>query len=183
MDHRQPLCATRDLTPDIREFLLRPDNFAGAPYPAGSHINVGVTIGGLPATRSYSLVGEAGPDGYRIAVRRAPDPRRLAIYVVARAGARLEHHVADLAVFHRLEPATLLPDRRRHRHHAARGRRADAGAPQRGLLRCITPCAPAAMRLSGSAHRLLGGRLVVHAGDENRRLDLGAAFAALPAMP
>src|SRR2546430_12421522 len=44
--------ATRDLTPDIREFLLRPDNFAGAPYPAGSHINVGVTSGGLPATRT-----------------------------------------------------------------------------------------------------------------------------------
>ena len=49
--------ATRDLTPDIREFLLRPDNFAGAPYPAGSHINVGVTSGGLPATPSrISLV-------------------------------------------------------------------------------------------------------------------------------
>ena len=28
---------------------------------------------------------------------------------------------------------------------------------------------------------LLGDRLVVHAGDENRRLDLAAAFAALPA--
>src|SRR5436309_3387571 len=68
--------ATRDLTPDIREFLLRPDDFAAARYPAGSHINVGVIIGGLPATRSYSLVGEAGPDGYRIAVRRAADARR-----------------------------------------------------------------------------------------------------------
>ena len=84
------LIATRDLTPDIREFLLRPDDFAGAPYPAGSHINVGVTIGGLPATRSYSLVGEAGPDGYRIAVRRAPDSRGGSRYMWSLApGARL----------------------------------------------------------------------------------------------
>ena len=78
--------ATRDLTPGIREFLLRPDNSAAAPYPVGSHINVGVTIDGLPATRSYSLVGEADPDGYRIAVRRAGIPRRLALHVVADAG-------------------------------------------------------------------------------------------------
>jgi dimethylamine monooxygenase subunit B len=83
--------ATRDLTPDIREFLLRPDHFAGAPYPVGSHIDVGVTIAGLPATRSYSLVGEATPDGYRIAVRRAADSRGGSRYMWSLApGARLD---------------------------------------------------------------------------------------------
>src|SRR5262249_45618185 len=67
--------ATRDLAPDIREFLLRPERLAVTPYAVGSHINVGVTVDGLPETRSYSLVGEAGEKGFRIAVRRAPDSR------------------------------------------------------------------------------------------------------------
>ena len=65
------LVSTRDLAPGIREFLIRPDQFDGAAYPVGSHINVSVAIDGLPETRSYSLVGEASTGGFRIAVRRA----------------------------------------------------------------------------------------------------------------
>ncbi|GEC56323.1 ferredoxin-NADP reductase [Bradyrhizobium japonicum] len=67
------LVATRDLTPSIREFLIKPENFDGAAYPVGSHINIAVTIDGRPDTRSYSLVGEPERTGYRIAVRRAED--------------------------------------------------------------------------------------------------------------
>ena len=93
------LIATRDLTPNIREFLLRPDDFAGAPYPAGSHINVGVTIGGLPATRSYSLVGEAGRDGYRIAVRLAEE---------SRGGSRYRWQLSAGARLNVTAPASLL---------------------------------------------------------------------------
>src|SRR5260370_41753373 len=63
----------RDVTPAIREFVLRPDGSGVENYAIGSHINVGVLIDGRPETRSYSLVGERHPDGYRIAVRRAPD--------------------------------------------------------------------------------------------------------------
>ena len=77
------LIATRDLTPGIRELLLRPENFSGAAYPVGSHINIAVTINGQPETRSYSLVGEARsprlPD--RRAARRG-FARRLALHVV-----------------------------------------------------------------------------------------------------
>src|SRR3954466_5372764 len=69
------LLSTRDLAPGIREFLILPDQFDGAAYPVGSHINVSVTIDGQPETRSYSLVGEASPRGLRIAVRRAEDSR------------------------------------------------------------------------------------------------------------
>ena len=84
------LLATRDLTPGIREFLLRPDGFSGSPYPIGSHIDVGVTIEGQPQTRSYSLIGEIDPQGYRIAVRRAPDSRGGSQYMWSLApGARL----------------------------------------------------------------------------------------------
>ena len=69
------LVSTRDLAPGIREFLILPDRFDGTAYPVGSHINVSVTIDGLPETRSYSLVGEATSHGLKIAVRRAEDSR------------------------------------------------------------------------------------------------------------
>jgi ferredoxin-NADP reductase len=173
--------ATRDLTPDIREFLLRPDDFAGAPYPAGSHIDVGVVIGGLPATRSYSLVGEVNPDGYRIAVRSAPDSRGGSRYMWSLApGARL-----DITL-----PSSLFSIDWSRRHYCL-----IAG----GIG--ITPLVGAAQVLARRnaaftlhyavrSHRdaayldrliaLLGDRLVVHAGEENQRLNLDAAFAALP---
>ena len=85
------LVSTRDLAPGIREFLILPDQFDGAPYPVGSHINVSVTIDGLPETRSYSLVGEASSHGLRIAVRRADDSRGGSRYMWQLApGARLD---------------------------------------------------------------------------------------------
>ena len=60
-------------------------------YAVGSHVNVGVLIDGRPETRSYSLVGERSPDGYRIAVRRAPDSRGGSRYMWSlEQGARIE---------------------------------------------------------------------------------------------
>ena len=174
--------ATRDLTPDIREFLLRPDDFAGAPYPVGSHIDVGVTIGGLPATRSYSLVGEATPDGYRIAVRRAPDSRGGSRYMWSLApGARL-----DITL-----PASLFSiDWSRQNYCLIAGGIGITpiiGAAEALARRNAAFTLHYAVRSRHDAAYLerlaavLGDRLVVHAGDENRRLDLDAAFAALPA--
>src|SRR5438309_5996695 len=84
------LVSTRDLSPGIREFLILPDQFDGAAYPVGSHINVSVTIDGQPETRSYSLVGEASSRGLRIAVRRAQDSRGGSRYMwQLKPGARL----------------------------------------------------------------------------------------------
>ena len=83
------LVATRDLTPDIREFLLRPDHPIAA-FAPGSHINVGISLDGRPDTRSYSLVGEADAQGLRIAVRRAQDSRGGSRYMwQLKPGARL----------------------------------------------------------------------------------------------
>ena len=64
-----------DVACDVRLLELVP--CAGVrPYQAGSHIDVAVTIDGLPDTRSYSLVGERPHDGaYRIAVKEVPDSR------------------------------------------------------------------------------------------------------------
>src|SRR6266568_4433427 len=85
------LMSTRDLVPGIREFLILPDQFDGAAYPVGSHINVSVTIDGQPETRSYSLVGEASSRGLRIAVRRAEDSRGGSRYMWSlQPGARLD---------------------------------------------------------------------------------------------
>src|SRR5947209_12517433 len=83
------LVATRELTADIREFMLRPEQPVAA-FAAGSHINVGITLDGRPETRSYSLVGEADTRGLRIAVRRAPDSRGGSRYMWSlQPGARL----------------------------------------------------------------------------------------------
>lgn len=176
------MIATRDLTPDIREFLLRPDGFAGALYPVGSHIDVGVSIGGLPAMRSYSLVGQAGPDGYRIAVRRAADSRGGSRYMWSLApGARL-----DITL-----PSSLLSiDWDRPRFCLIAG--GIGITPLLGAAEVLARRGAAftlhyAVRSRGDAAYLdrltamLGDRLIVHAGDEGRRLDLGAVFAALPA--
>src|SRR5579864_4995963 len=82
--------ATRDVAPGIREILIRPENFKATAYAVGSHIKVGVTIDGRPDVRSYSLVGEADSNGYRIAVRLAEDSRGGSRYMWSLApGARL----------------------------------------------------------------------------------------------
>ncbi|QIG94696.1 PDR/VanB family oxidoreductase [Bradyrhizobium sp. 6(2017)] len=175
------LVATRDLTPGIREFLLRPDGFAAAPYPVGSHINVSVTIEGQPQTRSYSLVGEVDPQGYRIAVRRAPDSRGGSHYMWSLApGARLTITL----------PASLVQlDWTRRQFCLIAGgigitpivgaakalARRDAGVALHYAVRTRSDAA-----YLDVLERLLGDRLVVHAGDEGSRLDLGRVFAALP---
>ncbi len=43
--------AIRDVTPAIREFVLRPEELGVENYAIGSHMNVGVLIDGRPETR------------------------------------------------------------------------------------------------------------------------------------
>ena len=83
--------AIRDVAPAIREFVLRPEGLVAENYAPGSHISVGVSIDGRPETRSYSLVGDVSPDGYRIAVRRAPDSHGGSLYMWSlKPGARID---------------------------------------------------------------------------------------------
>lgn len=175
------LVAIRDLTPGIREFLLRPDGFAGAPYPVGSHIDVGVTIDGQPQTRSYSLVGEVDPQGYRIAVRRAADSRGGSRYMWSLApGARLSITL----------PTSLVQlDWTRQQFCLIAGGigiTPMVGAAQVLARRGSCMTLHYAVRTRSDAayldmlESLLGDRLVVHAGDEGRRLDFDSVFAALP---
>jgi len=69
------IASTRDVTPTVREFLIRPE--AGAPlaYDPGAHLQVQVLAGGRMQTRSYSLVGEPGEHAWRIAVKRIDEGR------------------------------------------------------------------------------------------------------------
>ena len=175
------LLATRDLTPGIREFLLRPDNFTGAPYPVGSHIDVGVTIDGQPHTRSYSLVGEVDPQGFRIAVRHAADSRGGSRYMWSLApGARLAITLPTSLV--------QLDWTRRQFCLIAGGVGITpiVGATQALVRRDAGVTLHYVVRTRGDAayldtlDRLLGDRLIVHAGDEGKRLDLDGVFAGLP---
>ncbi len=84
----------RSVTPlaeDVRLIEIEPEGGA-EPYPSGSHLDLSVTLDGLPDTRSYSLVGERPRDGaYRIAVKRLPDSRGGSEFMHALApGAELE---------------------------------------------------------------------------------------------
>lgn len=175
------LVSTRDLVPGIREFLIRPDQFDGVAYPVGSHINVNVTIDGLPETRSYSLVGEASPAGLRIAVRRAEDSRGGSRYMwQLKPGARL-----DIT-----QPASLLAvDWSRENYCLIAGGIGITpilGAAQALARRGADFTLHYAARSRAEAAyvddlaALLGDRLVVHAGDEGQRLDLDALFASVP---
>ncbi len=170
----------RDAAPGIREITFRPDEGV-EPYPAGSHINVSVLIDGQPQIRSYSLVGEARPDTYRIAVRLAPDSRggSRAIWSL-RAGMRIETST----------PACLFDvDWTRQTYCLIAGgigitpivsiasvlARRDAALT---LHYCVTSRREAAFLEELAA--LLGDQLVVHASDEANRLDLDRTFALLP---
>lgn len=83
------LRTTRDLTPDIREFEIVPSGIWESFQP-GAHLDITVMIAGEPETRSYSLVGEAVPGHYRIAVKRRTDSRGGSTYLWSLGpGARL----------------------------------------------------------------------------------------------
>jgi ferredoxin-NADP reductase len=67
--------AVRDVATDVRLVEIEPTAGARA-YPTGAHLDIAVTIGGLPDIRSYSLVGAGPSDGaYAIAVKKLPDSR------------------------------------------------------------------------------------------------------------
>jgi dimethylamine monooxygenase subunit B len=173
--------ATRDLAPRIREILIRTDNFEQAAFAVGSHIKVGVTIDGRPDVRSYSLVGEADPRGYRIAVRLAEDSQGGSRYMWSlEPGARI-NITAPVSLFQvdwqrdsyclvaggiGITPLVGAAQALARRsadftlHYAVRSRREAAYADDLAAV--------------------LGDRLKIHAGDEGRRLDIDATFAALP---
>jgi vanillate O-demethylase ferredoxin subunit len=173
--------AIRDVAPAIREFVLRPEGSNIENYAIGSHINVGVLIDGRPETRSYSLVGDGHPDGYRIAVRRAPDSRGGSSYMWSlQPGARIEVS----------SPASLLEiDWSRKPYCLVAGgigitpiigiaaalKRRNAEVALHYAVKSRSDAA-----FLDELYDLLGDRLIIHASDEAMRIDLGETFGGLP---
>lgn len=73
--------SVHNITPTIRLFELVPAEGSPAQIPLGGHLNVTVMIGERADTRSYSLIGPALPDAYRIAVKRNPESRGGSAYM------------------------------------------------------------------------------------------------------
>jgi ferredoxin-NADP reductase len=171
----------RDVTPAIREFVLRPEGSNIENYAIGSHINVGVLIDGRPETRSYSLVGDGNPDGYRIAVRRAPDSRGGSRYMWSlKPGARIEIS----------SPTSLLEiDWSRRSYCLVAG--GIGITPIIGIAAALVRRnAEVALHYAVKSRsdaaflnelsELLGDRLIIHASDEAERIDLDRTFGGLP---
>ncbi len=59
-----------DVTPTVREFLLRPADGHAPRWDGGAHLQVHVMVNGVQQTRHYSLVGQPDGEHYRIAVKR-----------------------------------------------------------------------------------------------------------------
>jgi vanillate O-demethylase ferredoxin subunit len=176
------VAATRDVTPGIREITLKPDTPV-APYPLGSHINVGLLIDGQPQTRSYSLVGERDADRLRIAVRLAPD---------SRGGSRAMWSLQPGARLQISSPSSLFDiDWTRKSFCLVAG--GIGITPITGIAAALHQRDGLDVRLHYAVKSrgdaayldelsgLLGDRLHIHASDEAGRLDLAATFAALPA--
>lgn len=173
--------AISDLTPDIREIMLRPDGGVAASYPVGSHITVSLLIDGQPQTRSYSLIGDRAVDVYRIAVRRAPDSRGGSLKMwTLQSGARLEIS----------SPSSLFDIDWSRRNYCliagGIGVTPIVGIASALMRRSVDVRMHYAMKSRDDAAylddvtRVLGDRLTVHAGDEGIRLDLDATIRALP---
>lgn len=173
--------AIRDVTPTIREFVLRPDRCDVTSAAIGSHVQVALTVNGRRDTRSYSLVGDFDPGAYRIAVRLAPDSRggSRAMWAL-RLGTRL-----DVA-----SPTSLFEiDWSRKSYCLIAG--GIGITPMLGIAAALArkPVDVTLHYAVKSQHdaaycdeltALLGNRLKLHASDEAQRLDLDATFASLP---
>lgn len=173
--------AIREVAPAIREILLRPEGSAVENHAPGDHVRVGVSIDGRPETRCYSLVGDVSPDGYRIAVRRAPDSRGGSLHMWSlKPGARI-----DVS-----SPTSLFEiDWSRRSYCLIAGGIGItpivgiAGALIRRNVEVTLHYAVRSRRDAAYLDELtdlLGERLVIHASDQGQRLDLDLSFDRLP---
>jgi ferredoxin-NADP reductase len=170
--------AVRDLTPDIREIEIAPEDGL-APAAAGAHLKVAVSIGGRPDQRSYSIV-ETTERGYAVAVKLLRESRGGSAYMHALApGARLS--IAGPNNHFALAPGrpeyllvaggigiTPIYAHARALAHAGAAFRVLYAARARADLAL-------ADRLAGT----LGGKLEIFVSAEGRRINLAAEFARL----
>lgn len=176
--------SVRDITPTIRLFELVPAHGTPAQIPLGGHLNVTVMIGERADTRSYSLIGPAMPDAYRIAVKRSPESRGGSAYMWSLAeGAQLtissprSHFDIDfgrpdyLVIAGGIGITPLVG-----MVHALADQAVRSGASLR-----MAYCARSKDELAfaDDLQALLGDRLQTFISSEGQRLDLRSALSAL----
>jgi ferredoxin-NADP reductase len=170
----------QDITPTIRLFELVPAEGSPAQIPLGGHLNVTVMIGERADTRSYSLIGPAMPDAYRIAVKRSPESRGGSSYMWSlREGSQLtissprSHFDIDfgrpdyLVIAGGIGITPLVG----MAHALAR-----SGANVRMAYCARTPDE---LAFADELRAVLGDRLQTFVSSEGRRLDLKAALSSL----
>ena len=175
--------ATRDLSPTVREFTLRPDD-GPLPWTPGSHLRVAVALDGRADERCYSLVGlpQASMDEgiYRIAVKRVQGSRGGSRFMWSLApGARLRigepanHFELPMAATSTLLVAGgigITPMLGMALSLAARGDE---------MRLCFAARDEAELVYADLLRETLGTRLECFAGGRGERLDLDAQIARL----
>lgn len=171
----------RDLSTDVRELRIAPDDGPARPWSPGAHVQVQVALSSGLQTRSYSLVGDPGA-AYRIAVKRDD---------AGRGGSRFMHglRVGDALVVS--DPANAFElDFRRPAYLLVAGGigvtpivgQALALARRGADLR-VALCGRSRgdILFAEELQAALGARLSVHVSAEGGRLRAAQAIAGLPA--
>jgi ferredoxin-NADP reductase len=177
--------ATEDITPTVRQFLLRPASGQAPRWEGGAHLQVQVNVNGQLQMRHYSLVGTSDGMHWRIAVKRMDGGR------------------GGSAAMWTLQVGDALPVSGPHNHFAL-----DLSAPAYVLIAGgigITPLVAMAQRLAalsatkGTPLRMLygvrtqdelafartlrdalGDRLQTFVASEGENMDFAKEIAALP---
>jgi ferredoxin-NADP reductase len=177
--------ATEDITPTVRQFLLRPASGQTPRWEGGAHLQVQVTVNGQMQMRHYSLVGSSDGVHWRIAVKRMEGGR------------------GGSAAMWTLQAGDTLPVSGPHNHFAL-----DLSAPAYLLVAGgigITPLVAMAQRLvalsatqgtpvrmlygvrtqdelafAGTLREALGDRLQTFVASDGENMDFAAEIAALP---
>jgi ferredoxin-NADP reductase len=178
--------STEDITPTIRQFLLRPASGSATRWDAGAHLQVQVSVNENLQTRHYSLVGQSDGHHWRVAVKRMDG---------GRGGSQ---------AMWMLKAGDVLPVSGPHNHFAL-----DLSAPAYLLIAGgigITPLVAMAQRLklhaktagvtvrmlygvrthdelafAAQLREVLGDSLQTFVADAGQQMDFASEIAALPA--
>ena len=172
--------AISDVAPNVRQVEFAPERGQAA-WTVGSHIDIGVMVGGRADTRSYSLVGEPDAGCYRVAVKREEPSRGGSRFMWSlKPGSRISVSApknlfelqvgrpkyllvaGGIGITPIVGMAQVLARRREkfHLYYCGRSRRE--------------------MAYSLDLSERLGDRLEIFATDEGHRLNIAEAIAGLP---
>jgi ferredoxin-NADP reductase len=177
--------ATEDITPTVRQFLLRPASGQAPRWEGGAHLQVQVAVNGQLQMRHYSLVGSSDGVHWRVAVKHMDGGR------------------GGSAAMWTLQVGDALPVSGPHNHFAL-----DLSAPAYVLIAGgigITPLVAMAQRLAAlsaskgtpvrmlygvrtqdelafadTLREVLGERLQTFVASDGENMDFAAEIAALP---